>query len=73
MGPCCLVEEKNSTDLRMPGITFESYAIVYLGITNTMKHRSIPAITLGASNEHGGYYFMSLYTGRRINSNQWDE
>ena len=38
-----------------------------------MKHRSVPGIALGPSNEHGGHYFMSLFTGKRINSNKWDE
>ena len=38
-----------------------------------MHSCTIGAITLRVSNEHGSYYFMSLRTGRRLNSSQWTE
>ena len=38
-----------------------------------MQRRSTPAITLLPSNQRGGYYFMSLYTGRRLHSYHWTE
>ena len=38
-----------------------------------MDARSIPAIALNAFNEHGGHYFMSLYSGKRIHSYEWKE
>ena len=38
-----------------------------------MKKRSVPAIALKASNEEGGYFCMSLYSGERINRYIWEE
>ena len=38
-----------------------------------MKKRSVPAIALKASNEEGGYFCMSLYSGKRINRYIWEE
>ena len=57
----------------MSAIVFGSYAMVYTKTTNTMKHRSVPGNALEQWNDHGGYYFMSLFTGKRITSNNWDE
>ena len=68
-----VVEGKNTPDLSMQRIRFGAYAIVFLKITHTMKHRSVPGIALEYSNNHGVHYFMSLYMGKRINSNQWKE
>jgi hypothetical protein len=36
-----------------------------------MRRRSVGAIALSTSNEHGSYYFMSLHSGKKINCNQW--
>ena len=47
--------------------------MVYTGTTNDMKRRSIPAIALKKSNYYGGYYFMSLYTGKCLHRYQWTE
>ena len=47
--------------------------MVYTGTTDEMKRRSVPGITLNESNDHGGHYFMSLYTGKRLHSYQWTE
>ena len=38
-----------------------------------MNSRTVGAIILWVSNEHGTYYFMSLRTDRRLNSSQWTE
>lgn len=54
-------------------ISFASYAQVFDSSDNTMYKRSIPAIALRPSNNQGGYYFMSLNTGRQIHSYQWIE
>jgi hypothetical protein len=54
-------------------ITFGAYAQAYESTTNTTQARSIGAIALKPSNERGGYYFMSLSTGRRIHCYQWTE
>ena len=52
---------------------FGAYAMVYMGTKGNMKKRSVPAISLKASNEEGGYFFMSLYTGKRLHSYIWEE
>ena len=41
--------------------------------TNNMKTRTTAVITLRRSNERGGNYLMSLKTGRRLNSYQWQD
>ena len=38
-----------------------------------MLRRSVTAIALSSSNIHGEHYFMSLYTGKRLNSYIWNE
>ena len=65
-----IMEGNNLPDLILPRITFGSYAIVYLKTTNTMKHSSVPGISLWHQNDHGRHYFKSIYTGKRINSNK---
>ena len=57
----------------MKRIPFGSYTIVYTKTTNIMKARSVPAVALNPSNQSRGYYFMSLYSGRRIHAYDWDE
>ena len=42
-------------------------------ITNNTKTRTTAVITLRRSNERGGNYLMSLKTGRRLHSYQWQE
>ena len=37
-----------------------------------MKGRSVPGISLKPSNNDGGQYFMSLYSGKRIHSYIWE-
>ena len=38
-----------------------------------MKSRAVPAIALRRSNNAGGHYFMSLYSGKRIHGYKWKE
>ena len=47
--------------------------MVYMGTKGNMKKRCVPAIALKASNEEGGYFFMSLYTGKRLHSYIWED
>ena len=54
-------------------ISFGSYALVWIQITNDMKRRGIPAISLGKSNQQGGHYFMLLHLGKQIHSYNWQE
>ena len=73
LSPAELVEGVDKIDLSHRQILFGSYAEVWDGTTNTMKARSVPCIALNRSNNAGGFYFMSLDTGKRHNSNQWEE
>ena len=47
--------------------------MVFDGTQNNMQSRAIPAIALKPSNEHGGSYFMSLMTSKKLHSYQWTE
>jgi len=42
-------------------------------ITNTTGSRSTGAIALGPANDHGGWFFMSLMTGKRLLRYSWTE
>ena len=52
---------------------FGEYALVYMGTENNMRKRGAPAIALKASNDVGGCYFMSLYTGNKIHGYIWND
>ena len=71
--PAAIVVGSPRLDVTHITLTFGAYVQVYDGTTNTLKPRAIPAIALRPSNEHGGYYFLSLETGRRIHCFQWQE
>ena len=53
--------------------TFGRYYEVYCGTDNTNKERRVSAICLRPSNSQGGYYFMSLDTGKRIHGYRFTE
>ena len=73
--PAAIVLGKPSIDYNMLKLDFGSYCRVYDGTDNTNKSRSVGAIALQSSNEHGAYYFMSLESGKRIHAtfNNWKE
>ena len=73
MSPAAIVEGVPKPDMKYKRISFGSYALVWVRTTNTMKRRAIPSITLKSSNRCGGYYFMSLNTGRRLHSYHWTQ
>jgi hypothetical protein len=51
MSPSMIVLGKGLPDMKHKRISFGSYAMVYIGTTNTMKRRSVPSIALNESNE----------------------
>ena len=67
------VEGQVNPELNHKRITFGSYYMVNTGTKNDIKRRSVPSISLNESNDHGGHYFMSLYTGKRLHRYQWTE
>ena len=73
MSPDVIVEFKSKPEFNHKHITFGSYATFYTGTTNDTKIRIVPAIALNKSNNHGGHYFMILYTGKRLRGYQWTE
>ena len=73
MSPSTIVLGLPKPNMKYKTIVFGAHAMVYTGTDNKMNARSIPAIALNASNEHGGHYFMSLYSGKRIHSYEWRE
>ena len=52
---------------------FGSYDLVYKGTGNGTNRSSIPYIALNKSNNHGGNYLMSLYTGNILHSYEFTE
>ena len=73
LSPSTIVEGKPKLDLSKDIIVFGAYALVYTDTTNDMKSRAVPAIALRRSNNAGGHYFMSLYSGKRIHGYRWKE
>ena len=73
MSPATIVLGLPKPNMKYKRIVFGSNALVYTGTNNNMDARSMPAIALNSSNEHGGHYFMSLYSGKRIHSYEWKE
>jgi hypothetical protein len=73
LSPSSIVQGHNKPDFNHKTIVFGSYAMVFVGTQNNMKARSVPAIALGPSNEWGGHYFMSLFSGKRLHSYNWHE
>ena len=73
MSPATIVEGIPKPNMKYKRIVFGSQAMVYTGTNNRLDARSVPAIALNSSNLHGGHYFMSLYSGKRIHSYEWKE
>jgi hypothetical protein len=76
MSPLTIMTGKPIPDYNDMNIEFEAYAQVYEDInpTNTQKARTTGAIALTPTgNAQGGFYFLSLVTGRKLSRQQWDE
>ena len=54
-------------------VAFGEYVLDYVGTPNNMIKRGVPEIALKVSNDVVFFYFMSLYTERRIHSYTWNE
>jgi len=73
LSPASIVTSKSLPDINYMSIAFRSYAMVYISTRNNMKRRNVLAIALTESNEWGGHYFMSLYTGKYTSINGRDD
>ena len=63
-----IVEERPKLEMGQKNIAFCSYAMVHNGTTNTMKSRCVPDIALKPSRDYGGYYFMNIFTRKKMYS-----
>jgi hypothetical protein len=74
MSPCTIMTRKIVDYNKHCKIMFGAYAQVHKEHDNSMLARTTGAIALRPTgNEQGGFYFMSLTTGRRLNRNHWHE
>ena len=73
MSPATIVQGLPKPNMKYKRITYGAHAMVFMGSSNKLNARSVPAVAMNASNEHGGHYFMSLYSGKRIHSYEWKE
>ena len=73
ISPAQIVKGTPQPDYNHQRIPFGSHAMVYTKTTNNMKARSMLVIALTLSNQSGGYYFMSLYSGKKLHSYERDE
>ena len=72
ISPSTIVDGFPKPDMKHKKICFGSYALIWIRTTNDMKRWAVPAIALHESNCKGAFYFMSLYTGKRIHSYHWE-
>jgi len=73
LSPSAIVLGRGKTDCNSLHATFGAYCEVHIGTTNGSEQRSVSAIALRPSNDEGGYYFMSLDSGRRLHGYIWKE
>ena len=73
MAPSLILEGRQKMDLSKKRVEFGAYVLAYVGTSNNMRKRGVPAIALKASNEVGGFYFMSPYSGKKIHSYIWNK
>ncbi len=73
ISPAAIVLGRQKLNCSNRKLSFGAYCEVYVGTTNDGTPRSVSTIGLRPSNERGGYYFMSLDTGRRLHAHIWNE
>jgi hypothetical protein len=74
MSPRTILSGKTIDYKRHCRIMFGAYTQVHEEHDNSLQTRTTGAIALRPTgNEQGGFYFMSLATGRRLNRNYWHE
>ena len=52
---------------------FGAIALAFTNTKSDMTTRGVPYITIRESNRQGGFYFMSLHSGKEIHSFNWKE
>ena len=71
--PAAIMQGKGPVDVSTLRVTFGAYCEVYNGTDNMNKERKVSCIALRPCNRKGGYYFLSLETGRKIHGHDWTE
>ena len=71
LSPARLVRGDSNIDYAIKRVPFGAYVMTYIGTSNSMETRAVPAIVLDQSNIFGSYHFLSLETGRILNSRKW--
>jgi hypothetical protein len=76
LSPLIIMPGRVAPDYNDMKINFRTYTQVFEDSdpTNTLRARTTGAIALTTTgNAQGGHYFLSLATGRKLSSLQWDE
>ena len=66
LSPATIVLGRGRPDFSKKHIAFGAYAMVYNGTSNNMSSRTVPAIALKPSNQHGGNFFHVSIEWRKI-------
>ena len=61
-----IIKERPNLDYNIMSLKLGAYVQLSKGTENKQGSRSVGAVALKQSNEKGGYYFMSLRTGRKL-------
>ena len=69
LSPANIVLGSPKIDCKTLKLLFGTYVQLHIGTTNT----PVPAIALRQSNSKGGYYFMSLETGKELHGIVWTD
>ena len=73
LSPASIVLGRDQMNGKHLKATFGRYYEVYCGTDNTNRERRTSAICLRPSNSQGGYYFLSLETGKKIHGYKFTE
>ena len=73
ISPAAIVLGRQKLNCSNRKLSFGAYCEVYVRSTNDGTPRSVSSIARRPSNERGGYYFMSLDTGRRLHAHICNE
>ncbi|GFH61250.1 hypothetical protein CTEN210_17726 [Chaetoceros tenuissimus] len=69
-----MILERGKLNCELRKLSFGTYCEVKVPTTNNAQIlRTVSAIALRPSNEQGGYFFMSLETGKRLHAFIWTE
>ena len=73
IGPAVIFLGRNQPYFNIKRIEFVEYAISYTNTKYDITSRGLISISPRQPKYQGGHYFMSLFTGKRINAYHWEE